>query len=479
MGSLGSSLLLILSFPNFNQGWLVWGALIPLIGVCLYSRPVMAFALGLLFGATALLGIFYWIFEVPGFQFYHAIPLAIFYGLFPAAWCMGVSLLKRKKWMLFLLAPVLWVALDALKGHAGFLAFPWVTLAQSQHATPVVLQMIVLTGEYGLTFLIVLVNVALAEALVQHTYKQLAVALFLFGCCFLWGAYRLHQPFRGSRVRIAVVQPAILLSERETPDGRAAARGRLENLTRKAAIYHPALVVWPETAVRDLKRHPGLIKWCQKIARENHTSLLIGASEFFKFKKDGNGRYQTRLEKRSYNAAYFFSSKGKILPPYYKRLLLPFGEYLPLSSVITWPRWLIPPMIQSLPGKHYRYMRLPNGVTVTPIICWENLFPGFVKRAVCGKAQIVVHLVNDNWFGKTSAPELHNMASVLRAVENRISVVIASNTGPSEIIGPSGRILKKFPHLFQPGFIVTDVPAPVKIHEKPSNPGDTSGLSTE
>lgn len=461
--SLGSSLLLILSFPNFNQSWLAWGALIPLIGACLFSRPASAFAMGLLSGFTAILGIFYWIFEVPGFRFYHALPLAIFYGFFPAAWCAGVSRLRKRKWLLFLLAPTLWVALDFLKGHAGFLAFPWATLAQSQHTSLPILQIIDLTGEYGLTFLIVLVNVATAEAIFWHAYKQTIIALLLVGFSLLWGVYRLHQPLNDYRIRIAVVQPAIKLGERKSPAGRAASRKRLEDLTIEAALSHPALIVWPETAVRDLKRHPELMKWLQRISRETHTSLLVGASEFFKFKKTGDGRYRTELERRSYNAAYFFSPNGKILPPYYKCLLLPFGEYLPLNSFITWPRWLIPKMIQSLPGRCYRYMSLPGGITITPIICWENLFPGFVKRAVHGRAQIVVHLINDNWFGQTSAPELHNMASVLRAVENHVSVIVASNTGPSEIIGPYGRILKKFPHLFHPGVIFADVP--VRNHD--------------
>ncbi len=463
--SLTTSGLLILTFPNFNQGWLAWGALIPLISVCLFSRPATAFALGLLSGSTALLGIFYWIFEVPGFRFYHALPLAIFYDLFPASWCAGISLSKKKKWMLFLLAPILWVALDVLKGHAGFLAFPWVTLAQSQHASPLILQMTALTGEYGLTFLIVLVNIAITETIFLHTYKQAAIALLLVGVSLLWGVYRLHQPVTGSRIKIAVVQPAIQLSERKTPEGTAASRKRMEDLTRKAALFHPVLIVWPETAVRDLKRHPELMKWIQKIARETHTSLLVGTSEFFKFKKTGDGQYQIEFERRSYNAAYFFNPNGETLPPYYKRLLLPFGEYLPLSSFITWPNWLIPKMIQSLPGKCYRYMPLSKGITITPIICWENLFPGFVKRAVHGKAQIVAHLVNDNWFGRTSAPELHNMVSVLRAVENHVPVIIASNTGPSEIIDPYGRILKKLPHLFQPGFIIADVPVPAGNHD--------------
>jgi len=454
-----TSLLLILSFPNFNQGWSAWIALIPLIGISLSENPVKAFILGLLSSATALLGIFYWVFEVPGFRFYHALPLIIFYSLFTAAWCAGISWLRAREKFVFIFAPALWVALDYLKVHAGFLSFAWAPLAQSQHTHPVILQIGSVTGEYGITFLIVLVNVALAGVILRRGVKTAAGTAVLIGLCLIWSGYTLNKPLTGPAIRVAVVQPAIRLAERKTAEGRAASRRRLEQLTREAATFHPELVVWPETAIRDLKRHPELIAWLKKLASEIHATLIVGASEFVKFGKAKSiGKTRFSFKMREFNSAWFFSSTGGIPQPYHKRLLVPFGEYIPLASYISWPKWLVPEIFSSLPGKTFKIFPLSRKINITPIICWENLFSAYVRKAVDDKAQMVAHLVNDNWFGKTAAARQHNMASVLRAIENRVPVIIASNTGPSEIIGPYGRIMAKSSSFFYPDIITAEVP---------------------
>jgi len=417
----------------------------------------------LLTGTVSLLGTFTWIFQVPGFRFYHALPLAIFYGAFTAIWCAGISWFnnRKKTYLVILFAPALWVALEFFQNHLGFLSFSWATLARSQHATPAILQMAALTGEYGITFLIVLVNVIFVEIILRRNWKEALIAGAFIGLCLLIGSHRLNHPVQTRQIRVAVVQPSILLSERKTPESRTLARRRMEQLTYQAASFHPALIVWPETALRDLKRHPELIAWIRGIARKTHAALIVGASEFTKFgKAQQPNRSKIVFRMREYNTAWFFNSRGQTSPPYRKRLLVPFGEYLPLTSVISWPDWLVPKAIQSLPGNAYRVFSLGDGIPLTPIICWENLFPDFVRKAVKDRAWIVVQLVNDNWFGKTAAPEQHNMASVLRAVENRVPVIVASNTGPSEIIGPYGQVLAKAPRLFLPCVITAEIPVP-------------------
>jgi len=87
--SLTASCLLVLFFPPYHYEWLAWIALVPLLVVSLTTRPAGAFFAGLLAGTVGLLLISTWIFEVPGFRFYHALPLAAFYGLLPAFWCAG------------------------------------------------------------------------------------------------------------------------------------------------------------------------------------------------------------------------------------------------------------------------------------------------------------------------------------------------------------------------------------------------------
>jgi len=460
--SLAASCLLVLSFPPYHYEWLAWIALVPLLVVSLTTRPAGAFFAGLLAGTVGLLLISTWIFEVPGFRFYHAMPLAAFYGLFPALWCAGVAWIHRRKPSSVLLAaPSLWVFLGFLQNHLGFLSFTWATLARSQYAHPALLQIAAFTGEYGVTFLVVMINAALAGILLRRAWKQAVISGGLIGLSLLWGTYRLTHPIPAPRTRVAVVQPSILLEERKMPQTRAAARKRLEMLTERAAAFRPELIVWPETSIRDLRRHPELVHWLNEIAARTRAALLVGASEFVKF-GDGNltGKGRIHLKVRQFNAAWFFNPAGDPFVPYHKRLLVPFGEYVPLASVVSWPAWLVPTSIHGLPGNTYRSFPLTGGHHVTPIICWENLFPAFVRKAVRHRADMVAHLVNDNWFGKTAAPSQHNMASVLRAVENRVPVVVASNTGPSEIIDPYGRVLAEAPGLFQPCMITAEVAVP-------------------
>jgi apolipoprotein N-acyltransferase len=128
-----------------------------------------------------------------------------------------------------------------------------------------------------------------------------------------------------------------------------------------------------------------------------------------------------------------------------------------LEQVVHWPAWLVPKVVRQLPGERRRLFELPNKTEVAVLICWENLFSDFVRGAVREGARLLVQLTNDNWFGRTAAPRQHNLASVLRAVENRVPVMIASNTGPSEIIDPFGRVVGGVPESFGEGLAVAEV----------------------
>jgi apolipoprotein N-acyltransferase len=110
-----------------------------------------------------------------------------------------------------------------------------------------------------------------------------------------------------------------------------------------------------------------------------------------------------------------------------------------------------------IPGNENAHFVIANGRTAAPIICWENLFGGYVRWTIRGDTDIVLHLVNDNWSGVSQAAYQHIAASAVRAVENRVPFVVASNTGPSRIIDAKGRILAEQPVLFRQGVIIADV----------------------
>lgn len=449
--------LLTVSFPDFNFGVAAWIALVPLAIACEGVSPASAFGLGLLSGTAATFGSCNWIFQVPQMHLVQAAPLALYLGFYPALWCAGIVLLRRSRAPIIITGAALWIALDYLRAHAGFLATSWMTLAQSQHADLALLQTASLTGEAGVTFVVVMVNLAIAIGLMRRRWKPFAAATATVAILHIGGAIAIAVAHRTSAYRpsleVAVVQPAITRGEAWTNSGWNTALGRLERLTRAAAASSPkpALVVWPETAVRNLGNSPALARRIQRLARDTRTPIVVGSSDL-----------QTSLtwsdsgllvEHRYRNAAWMIPARGAIPAPYYKMVLLPFAEYRPLAGWLRWPPWLAPAMFDTLRGHRRILFRLGDGVRVAPVICWENLFAGRVRRSVADGARILVQVVNDNWFGRSPEPLQHELASTMRAVENRVPVVVASNTGPSEIIGPSGRVIAQGPGLFVSGII--------------------------
>ena len=253
---------------------------------------------------------------------------------------------------------------------------------------------------------------------------------------------------------VAVVQPSIRPLERTTPETYAASLDRLVRLTREAARTGPALIAWPETAVRQLGADRLLQARLSALVDELGSALVVGASDVEKFARPGG----QQLGRRAHNAAYLVEPGRPLAEPYRKMRLVPFGEYVPFEGRVPWPAWLVPGSIDGVAGEGRRLFGLASGPTLATLICWGNLFADMVRHAVTDGAGLIVQLTNDSWFGPTAAPRQHNLASVLRAVENRIPVVIASNTGPSAILDPWGRVLAEVPTLFAEGVAIADVP---------------------
>jgi apolipoprotein N-acyltransferase len=260
------------------------------------------------------------------------------------------------------------------------------------------------------------------------------------------------------------VQPNIGLHERETEAGRDAIWQRLEGLSLKAAAARPDLIVWPETAVGDPRHDPQLAGRLLALSRAAGAPLLVGASETEKFAVTEQGGLGVR-ERDAYNAAYLVRAGMPIGEPYRKRRLMPFGEYTPLQGSVAWPSWLVPAIAQGRPGHSDAGFDVPRSSPSTPalrigvVICWENLFADLSRRAVVGGSAMLVQLTNDAWFGPGRAALQHNAASVLRAVENGVPLVLASNAGPSLVIDRHGRVVKRTELQFDAGVAVAWVAA--------------------
>ena len=453
----GSAGVLGLAFPRTDWDGGAWIALVPLLIVALSSRPRLAFAWGWLFGTVFFLVLLRWLTFT--FRTFSTIPWPLTWGptLLLAAWCglyvaavSGVvAWLARRRspaWALAT-APLLWVGAEWLRAHL-LGGFPWGTLGYSQHLRLPVIQVAELGGVHAVSLVLVAVNAALAGAFVltwQRALTGLGVGAAVVVATLGFGAWRLQEPPAPGQATVAIMQPAIEQPLKWDPDHATIVLRIYHELTRQAGAERPQLIVWPETAAPTvLRRDPALLASLVAMSGEMKVPLLVGSIDVL------DGRPQ-----RVTNTAFLVGERG-IVGRYDKIHLVPFGEYVPLSGVIGFVRGWAEFIADLEPGS--RAVVFPGPPTpFGVVICYEGIFPDLFREFVNNGARMMVNMTNDGWFGRTSGPEQHLAMYPFRAVEHRIAVVRAANTGVSAFIAPTGQVVRHL-GLFQRGVISDRVP---------------------
>lgn len=446
-----AALLLVLSLPPFDLSLVAWVALVPLLLALERRRLAAALGLSWLTGFVFFRATFYWVNGDQGVTWTDGALLGLYLGSYVALFGVTLAFVRRRTSLpLVLTAPAVWVATEYLRSHAGFLALPWALVGHSQYRNLPLVQVASVAGAYGLSFLIVLVNAGLAELVVEwprlHAAGRfrpalgpsirLLVPVVLLGACAVYGYRALAGEPPRRTVTVTVVQGNIPQAERWGPAFAARNLDRHVGLTRQARAAASSLIVWPETSVPGvLTEDPALSVILSGLARETGTHLLVGSAARPKLgpAEAARGRY--------FNSAVLLSPRGGLVGQYNKMHLLPFGEYLPYKDVLPWPARLVRQTPEFVAGTEYTVLSL-DGVPFGVAICWENIFPGIVRGLVRGGARFVVNLTNEAWFGPSAAPYQFLAMAVFRAVENRVAVVRAANTGISAFVDPYGRILR-------------------------------------
>ncbi len=455
-----SSFLLVLSFQNFGLGILAWVGLLPLFISIHGRRLIEAFCLSLACGIFLFLGISHWIFEVRGYTFIHHSILMLYLGVYFAVFGLVFSFISTR-WGVtpaLFAAPAIWVSLECLRSNLSFLALPWELLAHSQHSYPSVIQIASLSGAYSISFLIVLVNSALAgmtlsflhqlkktnQALSNLPSRRGKWALAIIAGSFIvftlfYGHAVISQPIIGKEIKVAAVQGNIEQGKKWDPRYAREIMDTYSELTQEALKYQPDLVIWPETATPgSISLHPELYVETEDIARKAATFLLLGSAQHEKFEGKASVKF------KYFNSAYLIHPGPGItkIQRYDKIRLFPFGEYLPYKEIIPWSLIGVSDSDNYVAGREFTVFTLtPFRFGVT--ICWENVFPDLFRHFVSNGAQFMINITNEARFGKTIAPYQLVSISVFRAVENRIFVIRCANTGVSCIINPYGQIVDR------------------------------------
>ena len=447
--SLLSGVLLILSFPNFDLEFLAWFAFVPLLYTIHGKTPLRAFTLGFLTGLISYLGIIYWI--IVAVHTYGNVPLLVsafillllvgYLSLFTGTFgflTRVVPLSSGIQTILFF--PILWTALEYLRSFL-LTGFPWANLGYSQYLNLPFIQMADMTGPYGPSFVILLVNTTLFWVLRQWINKtfpvrEVVVTLFVLLSAMIYGYLKIgmidQQMLRQPSLKVALIQGNIDQSVKWEESFQKETLKIYERLSLKAAEQHPDLIIWPETATpfffQQAREYQPMVL---DIPNKTNAFLLFGSPSL----KGERGKVNY------YNSAYLASPAKEITGRYDKIHLVPYGEYVPLGEILSLGS-LGEGIGNFKSGKVIYNFSIPQG-KFGVVICFEIIFPDLCRRFVKSGADFLVTITNDAWFSRTSAPYQHFTMTVFRAVENRVFVARAANTGITGFIDPTGKIIKK------------------------------------
>ncbi len=462
-----TGLLLFLSFPKIEWYYLAWIALAPLL-VTLYDKsPADAFKAGMVSGLVYFFGTTYWIYH--SINVYGSIPLVpslfivmllcAYLGLYPAFFSVLYRATLRKTDLpALLIAPVFWTCLEFARSYA-LTGFPWSTLAYSQFRFLPLIQVADITGVYGVSFLIVAVNGAVADLFLmkkRHAKRPLSSIMplvigvsclgLVLAASLVYGVYRLNQTRTGNNISVAVVQGNIEQDQKWDPVYQEEVVKVYEGLSTALSTRSPQLIVWPESSLpflfgRDPKRTERLIEFQRSLG----SYLLFGTIlERPREADEEPAKQSSAVSSVSSvegftNSAVLLDRDGKVSYTYDKIHLVPFGEYVPLRSMLFFVDKLAFGIGDYLPGLRYTKAVTPFGSFGT-LICYEIVFPGLVRKFYTHGGDFIVTITNDAWFGRTSGPYQHFSMAVFRAIENRKPVIRAANSGISGFIDSNGRI---------------------------------------
>jgi len=420
---------------------------------------------GAAFGALSGSGITWWIITAAYFQYdvslvksvflfllIVALPMAFIYMLF----AMGYYyLFKGRRNILLVMAglPSLWITVDYCVSSLPF-GVPWIFAGYAAAPLSTFIQVADTGGVYLLSFLIVFVNAAVfmvlkeicqintehgidVRALVdvkQVIQKEVLVPVVVLLLVIIpvliygissytgWSQYTGDRP--GKSIEAVAIQGNFTSRQRWQDNSIFQRIEVYRSLTERYVDKGKAsLVVWPETVVNSsMISHEKLAFIMSSLVNED--SILVTGAVF----RPGG--------KQVYNSAYAISGNGQVAR-YDKNILLPYAESSPLGIEILDNYYSAPNSFQ--PGMTVPVINTSNG-TIGISICFEQVYPSYIRRSVGQGAAILVNISNDAWFGDTTQPGQHLNCSIIRAVEHRRYLVRAANSGYSGIISPAGEL---------------------------------------
>ena len=464
-----SAVLQILAFPLPNIFPLSWVAIAPLLVAVLRARepeeirlpaglaqkflPASAgqgFLLGYVSGIIWYGGTCYWVYHTMhlygGLSAVAAAGILVLFclylGLYEGLFGLVVALLaggrpEGSRRALFL-SPFVWVALELARTRIS--GFPWDLLGTAQVNNISLNRLATITGVYGLSLEIMLVNTVFAAAFLVGREKRKVI---LIEAAVVAVALQLlvlirPAPSRGTHTALLVQENIpILPSEAWTQQYLENTLNDLSRLsTPPAGAPKPDLVVWPESPAPFYVNDTRFRSAIAAVAKRDQTYVVAGSL--------GEEAGEQAGSEQLYNSAALMSPQGQWVARYDKVHLVPFGEYVPFKSLLGFAGGLTKEVGEFSRGSS-REPLVVDGYKLGVFICYESVFPGEVRQFADNGGQVFVNISNDGWYGDTGAWAQHLNQARMRAVENGRWLLRATNTGLTAAIDPYGRIVARSP----------------------------------
>ena len=445
-----SGVLLSACFAPWNQEWLCWFALTPLIAAlwfCAHNvrSPGLRHAqLGYLNGVTFFLGTFHWLTTVHWIGW---IALSLYLGLYLAFWGWFIGSVIRERQFLSsgqnLLIAIggasAWVLQEWVRGWL-FTGFGWNGLGVSLHKNLIYIQIAEITGVSGLTFLIVLCNLIAVITVKRfisefgrvrfRPHYDFSVTMILLAVTFGFGFRSLVKQVPTTPLSVAAIQANIPQNQKFDAAFEQKIFERYTAITNTALKLQPQLLLWPEAATpRGMFADETNYKFVMGLAERGDYNFLLGSLDF-----DDAG---------DYNIAALLTERGKTIQVYRKNHLVPFGEFIPFRKSFPLFAWIAGDLVPAdfKPGTSRIPLQLSTpDLKIAPLICFEDTLSYLSRAFVLNGAQLLVNVTNDGWFLESAGAEQHLANAVFRAVETRRPLLRSANTGVTCFIDQQGRI---------------------------------------
>jgi apolipoprotein N-acyltransferase len=373
-----------------------------------------------------------------------------------------------------------WITFEFAYSLTDF-KFPWLTLGNSLAYFTNYIQIADIIGVYGLSVLVLYSNIFAYKFKSNYSAKsnyKLAIIGFtiIITIPIIYGNYRtLTFNTDTENVKVGLIQPNIDPNEKWQDGNLNQKIDSYFDLSNMAIKEGAKIIIWPETALPVYLlagNYPKEVKRITQYADSNNVSILTGmpdATFFYNKSKAPAEAKPTRSEEvlyTSYNSILLFNPNSRDVQKYGKMKLVPFGEKVPLVDALPflgdWIKWNVGISSWNTGRDTTIFNAIINGedeneeIKIGGLICIESIYPIFTSIFVEKGAEFLAVVTNDSWYGDTSGPYQHKEMSVIRAVENKRSVVRAANGGISCLINPLGKTISDT-KMYTKDYLVVDV----------------------